>query len=151
MIMSLKQKKKKIKPRIKLNHNIYMLEINKHVRWIHKRDRSAWVRYRYFVDFRHYFGICKFFLRYYGIEYPPMSSSITSGKQRRPSFFFFFLNLIRYLKLNPLSKFPPFSERLFSEKTKLDRNSHTHAGRQGLTWYFSPTVIFRFWEAGAFK
>ena len=64
---------------------------------------------------------------------------------------FFFWNLIGDLKLNPLSKFPPFSERLFSEKAKLDRNSHTHAGRQGLTWNFSPTVIFGFWEAGVFK
>ena len=69
-----------------------------------------------------YFGICQFFLRYYGIEYPPMSPSITSGKQRRPSFF---LKSNKGLKLNPLSKFPPFSERLLSEKTKLDRNSHT--------------------------
>ena len=88
-----------------------------------------------------YFGICQFFLRYYGIEYPPMSPSITSGKQRKPSFFFF--NLIRDLKLNPLSKII-----LFSEKTKLDRNYHTHAGRQGLTWNVSQHLSLGFGRPG---
>ena len=34
-----------------------------------------------------YFGICQFFVRYYGIESPSMSPLITSGKQTKPSFF----------------------------------------------------------------
>ena len=99
------------------------------------------MRYRYFVDFRHSISV----LRYWVSPNVPLNHEWQAKETK------FFFNLIRDLKLNPLSKFPPFSERLFSEKTKLDRNSHTHAGRQGLTWNFSPTAIFGFWEAGVFK
>ena len=114
-----------------------MLEINKHVS---------------VTDHEYGIGISSIFdtvFRYlptfsYGItvlsnpQCPPQSRVASKGNQ-----VFLKKNLIRDLKLNPLSKII-----LFSEKTKLDRNYHTHAGRQGLTWNVSQHLSLGFGRPG---